>query len=167
MERSTVRRAITLTACALLAGGCAGARPIETQKPGTVSAVTTVQAFQEKGNSSVPDSISSRFQVLLDQALYDENHFRRGPQLTIRWKITAVDEGNRAARYFAGLFGAGKGKMIVAAKFFDQKGHQVGAIQSDGHISMGAFGGSYQSVMSVCADVIAKYARVHFSGQSH
>jgi hypothetical protein len=167
MEKSTVRRIFALSACAVLTGGCAGARPIETQKAGTIIAVTTVQAFQEKENNGIPDSITSRFQVLLDEALYDENHFRRGPQLTIRWKITAVDEGNRAARYFAGLFGAGKGKMIVAAKFFDQKGHQVGNIQSDGHISMGAFGGSYQSVMSVCADVIAKYARVHFSGPSH
>jgi hypothetical protein len=167
MKLSSIRIGLVLTAYALVAGGCAGARPIETQRPGTVSAVTTVQSFQEKENSDIPDSISSRFQVILDEALYDENHFRRGPQLTIRWKITAVDEGNRAARYFAGVFGAGKGKMIVAAKFFDQRGRQVGAIQSDGHISMGAFGGSYQSVMSVCADVIAKYARVHFSGQNH
>src|SRR3982750_1800637 len=106
MEKSTIRRLLGLSACAILVGGCAGARPIETQRPATVSTVTTVQAFQEKENNGVPDSITSRFQVLLDEALYEENHFRRGPQLTIRWKITAVDEGNRAARYFAGVFGA-------------------------------------------------------------
>jgi hypothetical protein len=164
MKISSIRRGTALMGCALLVGGCAGAKPVETQKPGPTRAFASVQASQEKGNTGVPENISSRFQVLLDEALYDENHFQRGPQLTIKWKITAADEGSRVARYFGGVFGAGKGKMIVSAKFYDQREHQIGAILSDGHISMGPYGGSFQSVMSVCADVIAKYAREHFSG---
>src|SRR4051812_35454860 len=75
MKKSTIRLILALSACGILAGGCAGARPIETQKAGTISGVTTVQAFQDKGNNGVPDSITSRFQVLLDEALYADNIF--------------------------------------------------------------------------------------------
>jgi hypothetical protein len=157
-----IRFCVIATVSALFVVGCAGGKAVEARKPNAVQKVTTIQAVQEKGTTAIPPNISTRFQSLLEEALYEENQFGKGSELTVKWTITASDEGNRVVRYWAGLFGAGKAKIKVSAKFFDRKGHEVGAIESEGHISMGAFGGSYKSAMSVCADAIAKYATRNF-----
>jgi hypothetical protein len=162
MHSVQIRFSVVVAVSALFVGGCAGGKAVEARKPDTVPRVTTIQAVQEKGATAVPATVSTQFQALLDEALYEENHFRKGSQLTLKWRITSSDEGSRAARYWAGLFGAGKGEITVHARIFDQKGREVGSIASQGHISMGVFGGSYKSAMSVCADAIGKYAAKNF-----
>ena len=141
--------------------GCASGSAVETRRPTQTPRIVSVEASQETSTVPVAADIVTRFQLVLDEALYDENHFQRGNQLKIKWRMAAFDEGNRALRYLVG-FGAGKGKIVVTAKFYDQQGHEVGAIKSQGSIIGGAFGGSYQSAMSVCADAIGKYARDNF-----
>jgi hypothetical protein len=167
MNFPVVRLTLALIACAFVVEGCANAKAIEGRKPSKTQAFASVQAVGDNSDTGVPRKITTEFQLQLNEALYDESKFRRGNDLTIRWKITSAEEGSRTARYWAGLFGAGKGKIVVSAKFFDRKGQEVGAIQSEGNISMCAFGGSYTSAMAVCADEIAKYARQNFLARRH
>jgi uncharacterized protein DUF4410 len=142
--------------------GCAG-RAVETQRPSRLVRAAAVQSSEETGATSpAPQTIRNRFQDLLNEALYDENHFQRGNQLTIKWQIVEYREGNRALRYVVG-FGAGQGKVVVKARFLDEKGHEIASIQSEGTITMGAFGGAYQTALSKCADAIAKYTKETFS----
>jgi hypothetical protein len=39
--------------------------------------------------------------------------------LKIQYKFTEYNKGNRAARWLAGIFGAGKGKLIIEIKYYD------------------------------------------------
>ncbi|MEY2438837.1 MAG: hypothetical protein QOI34_222, partial [Verrucomicrobiota bacterium] len=87
--------------------------------------------------------------------------FQRGNQLTIKWQLVTYREGSRALRYVVG-FGAGQGKVVVKARFLDERGREVAALQSEGTITMGAFGGAYQTALSKCADAIAKYSKETF-----
>jgi hypothetical protein len=141
--------------------GCAG-KAVEMQRPATAFRPASVQSSEENSAvSPAPQSIRNRFQLLLDEALYSEGHFQRGTQLTIKWQVVKYDEGIRALRYVVG-FGAGQGKIVVKARFLDEKGRQIAAIQSEGTITMGAFGGAYETALSKCADAIGKYTKETF-----
>jgi hypothetical protein len=146
-----------------LLSGCAGSA-VETHAASRGARATSIQAVEDNDTAEVaaaPPKIANRFQSLLDEALYEENHFRRGPDLTIKWRLIGYHEGSRALRYMVG-FGAGQGKISVQARFIDQRGKEVGAVKGQGSITMGAFGGSYETALSKCADAIGDYAAKTF-----
>ena len=58
--------------------------------------------MQPKWRQHLP-KIANRFQSLLDEALDQENHFRRGHDLTIKWRLIGYHEGSRALRDMVGL----------------------------------------------------------------
>ena len=151
-----------LLVCLLIVSACASGHVAVVNKANRSYRVTNVQSSEE-GRSTAPAEIASRFQRLLDEALYSEKHFARGSELKIKWQIAAYDEGSRALRYMVG-FGAGKGKVVVKARFFDANNRELGSIQSEGSITMGAFGGSYETALRECADAIANYAKQNFYG---
>ena len=156
------RRIAAFLLATVLVSGCAGSA-VETKSPSRISGVTSVQSSEDRNDSTTaPESIRRRFQALLDEALYSENHFQRGRELTIRWRLVGYHEGSRALRYLVG-FGAGQGKIVVQAIFLDPRGKEVGAIKAEGSITMGAFGGSYETALSKCADAIAEYATKTFA----
>ncbi len=152
-----------LTLLALALTGCASGTATQIHAPTATLHVNSVESAEEPSAVAVPESIRSRFQAQLDEALYTDNHFQRGSELKIRWQLAAYDEGSRALRYLVG-FGAGRGKIVVRARFVDSKNREVAAIQSEGSITMGAFGGSYEAALSECAEAIANYTRDNFTG---
>jgi uncharacterized protein DUF4410 len=162
---SRVARFAGAVAATIVLVGCSTGTVTETRRPSSPLRIISAESSQETSGVAVPASIRTRFQLLLDEALYSENHFQRGSQLKIKWQFKALDEGNRALRYFVG-FGAGKGKIAVQARFFDERGRELATVQSEGTIAMGAFGGSYDTALSECADAIAKYARANFLAKS-
>jgi hypothetical protein len=49
--------------------------------------------------------------------------------------------------------------MTVEAKFFDKSGNELAKIQSEGEISSGAFGGSFNLAVQKASKEIAEYAK--------
>src|ERR1700757_1453924 len=92
--------------------GCGGST-VETHSASRGVRARSIQAVEDNDASeaaAAPSNIANRFQSLLDEALYEENHFRRGDDLTIKWRLIGFHEGSRALRYMVG-FGAGQGKI--------------------------------------------------------
>ncbi len=153
---------IILTACIAVLGGCASGKTYVTQPPMTKIVAASVMTEEIAATVAVPDEPRSHFRAALEEQLYQrEISFAKGPDLTIKWQFIQYDEGSRAKRYFVG-FGAGKGSLAIQAKFYDDSGKELATIQSEGEISMGAFGGSFDSAIEKCAEEIATYTKKNF-----
>jgi hypothetical protein len=61
-----------------------------------------------------------------------------------------------------GIGGAGKGSVTIEAKFINQTGQELAAIQIEGEISSGGFGGDFEYTLFQCAKAIAKYTKRNF-----
>ena len=153
---------IAITACVGLAGCITTATTFETKKPAQPLRVSSVQLSEETSTLDVPGYVHTQFAEYLNNELYSRNAFQRGPQMTISWSFTGFEKGSRALRYFVGM-GAGKGKIMVHARFLDQKGHEIATVDGNGTVVMGEFGGSYNSALRECAFEIGKYAKDNFS----
>ena len=66
-----------------------------------------------------------------------------GSALRLRGTITRLGRGSQAARYFAGLYGAGRTRAQADMQFLDAGANRVVIVTSDRRVaSMGWFGGS-------------------------
>lgn len=152
----------TIAIACVAGAGCASGKTYVTQPPATKIVAASVTAEEGAATVTVPDEPRLHFKSALDEQLYrQEVAFAKGTDLTIKWQFVQYDEGSRAKRYFIG-FGAGKGSLAIQAKFYDGSGKELATIQSEGEISMGAFGGSFDSAIEKCAEEIATYARQNF-----
>jgi hypothetical protein len=159
--RQILRSIATISACAGLAGCITTASMVETQKPAHSIKVSTAQISEEASTLNVPTDVRMRFGQFLDDDLYSKHAFQRGSDLKIAWSFSEFDPGSRTLRYLVG-FGAGKGKIAVHARFLDQKGQEIGAVDGSATVVMGALGGSYDSALRKCADEVARYATDNF-----
>jgi uncharacterized protein DUF4410/uncharacterized protein DUF3313 len=66
-----------------------------------------------------------------------------GPTLRLRGVVTRLGRGSQAARYFAGLYGAGRTRAQADMQLVDAASGKVGLVTADRRVaSMGWFGGS-------------------------
>lgn len=122
---------LPLAAFALLTG-CADKGPA----PRKIS----IRAVEASGSLPMPAEDHALFTKSLDLALYDEA-FIRGNELTLEWKITRYDRGNRALRYLVG-FGAGKAHVWAEGRLVDSKKKIINLERAKGSEAFGLFGGS-------------------------
>lgn len=74
--------------------------------------------------------------------------------LVLRGKIDQINPGSRAARHFGG-FGAGSAWVTISGELVDGKSSQVLVRFQQRRIgAMGAFGGSYEGLLSDCVNKI-------------
>ncbi len=100
------------------------------------------------------------FEAKLAQLLYGQDGFTKGPGLKIRYRFIQFNPGNQFTRWFWGGIGsAGKGSMTVEARFLDSSDKELAKIQSDGEISSGGFGGSFDFAIQKTAEEVAEYAK--------
>lgn len=69
--------------------------------------------------------------------------------------VLKVTYGNRALRYWVG-FGAGSGHISVTISMRDAAGNTLYSVESAGKLSVGAFGGSMESVIESAIDAAIK-----------
>lgn len=145
----------------LAAFGCATGSTHVVQAPSVKTLAASARLVEDSSGVPVPGGVRDQFRAALASQLYRDRVFAEGPELTVKWKFVAFDEGNQALRYFVG-FGAGKGSLVVQASFCDRSGKVLATILSQGDISMGAFGGTFDTAVQGCAREIAMYAAANF-----
>jgi Domain of unknown function (DUF4410) len=66
-----------------------------------------------------------------------------GPTLRLRGVVTRLGRGSQAARYFAGLYGAGRTRAQTDMQLLDAASGKAGLVTADRRVaSIGLFGGS-------------------------
>ena len=132
-----------------------GAGPVETPVK-----FTSAELYEDKATVNVPGDINASFEAKLAQLLYGQEGFTKGPGLKIRYRFIQFNPGNQFTRWFWGGIGsAGKGSMTVEARFLDSSDRELAKIQSEGEISSGAFGGSFDFAIQKTAEEMAEYAK--------
>ena len=150
---------ILLVSVTFLAGCGAGRTTVLTPVE-TPARFTSAEIYEDKPTVNVPGDVSSQFRASLEKELFEKGGFTRGDGLKIKYRFIQFNPGSQFSRWFwGGLGSAGKGTMTVEAKFFDQKGNELAKIQSEGEISSGAFGGSFNLAVQKAAKEIADYAK--------
>ena len=121
---------------------------------------TSAELHEDKATVNVPGDINASFEAKLTQLLYGQDGFTKGPGLKIRYRFIQFNPGNQFTRWFWGGIGsAGKGSMTVEARFLDSSDKELAKIQSEGEISSGAFGGSFDFAIQKTAEEMAEYAK--------
>jgi hypothetical protein len=154
-----MRTFIILTLSLLLAG-CGAGRTMVIAPAETIERFTDAEIVEDQHTVNVPSEVNSSFQAKLSQLIYGEGGFAKGPGLKIKYRFIQFNPGSQFTRWFWGGIGsAGKGTMTVEAKFLDNKDRELAKIQSEGEITSGAFGGSFDFAIQKAAAEVAEYAR--------
>jgi hypothetical protein len=140
--------------------GCGAGRTTVLAPAETPARFTAAEIYEEKATVNVPGDVNAQFRSSLEKELFEKGGFIRGDGLKIKYRFIQFNPGSQFSRWFWGGIGsAGKGTMTVEAKFFDQNGNELAKIQSEGEISSGAFGGSFNLAIQKTAKEIAEYAK--------
>lgn len=159
-KRSEIIGWFILAALICLLTGCGAGRTMVLAPPEGADKFQSAEISEAKSTVEVPEEVKSFFQEKLSKLLYGEDNFTRGPGLTIKYRFIQFNPGSQFTRWFwGGLGSAGKGSLTVEAKFLDQNGKELAKIHSEGEISSGAFGGSFDYAVEKAANEIAQYAK--------
>lgn len=97
-----------------------------------------------------PEYLAGGLNGLLDQKVYllgDDKEPKKAGVLLIRAKVTVMDPGSRAARYWVG-FGAGAARTEIEAEIIDTKtGETLLRFTQQRRSGVGAYGGDYEELM--------------------
>jgi hypothetical protein len=149
-----------LLALTLFFTGCGAGKTMVLAPPETSAKFSSAEVYEDQATVNVPSNVSSSFQAKLAQLLYGPDGFTKGPGLKIRYRFIQFNSGNQFTRWFWGGIGsAGKGTMTVEVRFFDSRDRELAKIQSEGEISSGAFGGSFDFAVQKTAEEVAGYAK--------
>jgi len=149
-----------LLALTLFFTGCGAAKTMVLAPPETSAKFSSAELFEDQSPVSVSSEVRSSFQAKLGQLLFGPDGFTRGPGLKIRYRFIQFNPGNQFTRWFWGGIGsAGKGTMTVEVRFFDSSDRELAKIQSEGEITSGAFGGSFDFAVQKTAEEVAGYAK--------
>jgi hypothetical protein len=88
-----------------------------------------------------------------------ETEFRPGaePALRLQGAITRLGRGSQVARYFAGLYGAGRARAQADMRFVDVSSGRVVIVTADRRIAnMGFFGGDDEDLLEESFDDLAR-----------
>ena len=140
--------------------GCGAGKTMVLAPAETPERFTEAEIIEGKSTVSVPSDVNAAFQSKLAQLIYGEAGFTQGPGLKISYRFIQFNPGSQLSRWFWGGIGsAGKGSMTVEAIFLDPSGKELAKIQSEGEITSGAFGGSFDLAIKKAAAEVAEYAR--------
>jgi hypothetical protein len=143
--------------------GCGAGKTLVMTPPATTFHASSVQVIEDKATVNVPDDVKQTFQEKLELALYEEGQFQRGFELKIKYRFIQYNPGDQFTRWFWGGIGnAGEGSVTVEARYYDATDNELAVIQSEGKISSGFFGGSYDFALEKAAHEIAAYAKQSF-----
>jgi len=97
-----------------------------------------------------PEYFAGGLNGLLDQKVYlaeDKSESKKAGTMIIRAKVTVMDPGSRAARYWVG-FGAGASRTEIEGEIIDAKtGETLIRFTQQRRSGVGAYGGDYQELM--------------------
>jgi hypothetical protein len=140
--------------------GCGAGRTMVLAPVETPVKFTSAELYEDKAAVNVPGDVSAAFHAKLSQLLYGQDGFTKGPGLKIRYRFIQFNPGSQFTRWFFGGIGsAGKGTMTVEVRFFDNNDKEIAKILSDGEITSGAFGGSFDFAIQKTAEEVAEYAK--------
>lgn len=143
----------------MVASGCGAGKTMVMKPPETAAKFSAVEVTEGQSTVNVPQEVRDSFQAKLSKLLYEEGGFTRGPGLTIRYQFIQYNPGNQFTRWFWGGIGnAGEGTMTVEATFLNGD-QELAKIQSEGKISSGAFGGSFDFAAQKAANEVAEFAK--------
>jgi len=143
--------------------GCGAGRTMIVKAPDSASHFSSVELVETKSPVPVPVEVSRAFLEQLNNYVYKDGAFQKGPGLKVEYRFIQLNEGNQFKRWFSGGIGNfGEGSMTVEAKFYDQTGKELAAIHTDGKISSGFFGGGFDNAVEKSAEQIADYTWQNF-----
>jgi hypothetical protein len=122
------------------------------------SSSASIEFDTSKRSVPVEDKYKDEFTRVLKQRL-ETKGFKEGKGLILRYWFSQADEGSRSARYWAGLYGAGTGKIQVAVEFYDVNGLKLAETDNEGTVSGGLAGGTYSEAILNSAEAIASYTK--------
>jgi hypothetical protein len=140
--------------------GCGAGRTMVLAPAETSAKFSSAELIEDKATVNVPGDVSASFQAKLSQLLYGQDGFTKGPGLKISYRFIQFNPGSQFTRWFWGGIGsAGKGTMTVEVMFLDSSDKELSKIQSEGEITSGAFGGSFDFALQKTAEEVAEYAK--------
>ncbi len=140
--------------------GCGAGRTMVITPAEAPDKYTAAEIIEDKSTVSVPAEVNTSFQTKLSHLIFTEGGFTRGPGLKISYRFIQYNPGSQVTRWFWGGIGsAGKGTLTVEVRFLDQNNKELAKIQSEGEITSGAFGGSFDFAVQKTANEVAAYAK--------
>jgi hypothetical protein len=140
--------------------GCGAGRTMVLVPAETPDKFASAEIIEDKPTVNVPADVSASFQAKLAQLIYGQDGFTRGPGLKIRYRFVQFNPGSQFSRWFWGGIGsAGKGSMTVEVRFLNSSDKELAKTQSEGEITSGAFGGSFDFAVQKAAEEVAEYAK--------
>ncbi|HUA55172.1 MAG TPA: DUF4410 domain-containing protein [Candidatus Sulfotelmatobacter sp.] len=110
---------------------------------------------QGEAPTTVPPDVANRFASQLETKIYGEAAVVRGADLTLTYRFTNYDPGNRFLRYLAP--GLGVGTLTVNTTYTDRSGKTVATIVSEGEVQQGLFGGDFDQAVDQAVRSVASY----------
>ena len=148
---------------ALMLAGCGVGRAMVIKPPDAKLKVASVQVTEWRSPVEVPSKVTSEFANKLNQYLFKEEGFRKGPELTIIYRFIQYDPGSQFTRwFFGGLGNAGEGSLTVEAKYLDATDNELATINVEGRIGSGVFGGALSNAVDKAAEKLAEYTKTNF-----
>lgn len=112
--------------------------------------------------NNVPQEKRTYFQNKLG-TMFKDGGFKDGNGIKVTYSFMAYNEGSQFSRYMLGGLGGGKGKLMVKTSFYDVKtGALLNEIQSEGEVSGGFFGGSFDGTLNAVAEEIYNFAKSNY-----
>lgn len=141
--------------------GCGAGRTMVLSPAETPERFTEAEIIEGQSTVNVPSDVNASFQAKLAQLISGPGGFANGPGgLKIKYRFIQFNPGSQFSRWFWGGIGsAGKGSMTVEVTFLDPAGKELSRIQSEGEITSGAFGGSFDFAVQKTANEVAEYAK--------
>ncbi len=162
MLKRTTAAALALTV--MLLAGCATGT-VTVDEPAKRVPVATVKLAAGEHTVPVDAKYVATFETKLREGLFQAKapafNFGEGDDLSVTYRFIQVNQGSRAKRYFIG-FGAGKGTLTIEVKFRLKDGTEAGKIDVGGEISVGMFGGDFDTAIAKAAAEAAEYIRTNF-----
>ena len=126
--------------------------------------------IKDEGDRRFAAKMAPKLQIELVRRLRDSGLFQRvvnageteftpgaGPVLRLQGMITRLGRGSQAARYFAGIYGAGRTRAQAALRFVEVSSGRVVMVTADRRIaSVGGFGGSDEGHLEESFDDMAR-----------
>ena len=160
MINNGIMRISILLTFTLFVIGCGAGRTMVLAPAETPDKFTEAEIIEGQSTVSVPSDVNAAFQSKLSQLIYGEGGFAQGPGLKIKYRFIQFNPGSQFTRWFwGGLGSTGKGSMTVEVVFLDTTGKELAKIQSEGEITSGAFGGSFDFAVQKAATEVAEYAK--------
>jgi hypothetical protein len=156
-------KCLTVVIPLLALAACAAGKTI-VEQPSQKASFTAAHVVEEQSNVAVPSEVATAFKTSLGKKLYDAGKFTPGDNgLVVKYHFVQYAAGSRAERWLTGGIGnAGESSTMVKVNFQTPNGAQLGAIEVEGHIGSGFFGGSTDDALDKATDQIVAYAVANF-----